>query len=86
MEEGYLERKNTWVNYNCHFKQGIYLSGVVYSPRYLGGWGRRQLKEMWFKNKRAEGMAQVVEHLPSKCEAPSSNHSITKPNQINNTS
>jgi hypothetical protein len=33
---------------------------------------------------RAGRVAQVVEHLPSKCDAPSSNPSTAKPNKTKN--
>jgi hypothetical protein len=51
------------------------------NPSYLGGGGkreqpRRKLKTLWkTKAQRAGGMAQVVEHLPSKYETLSSKSS-----------
>jgi hypothetical protein len=35
-------------------------------------------KNIYLKNQPAGGVAQVVEHLPSKCEAPSTNPSVSK--------
>jgi hypothetical protein len=55
------------------------------NPSYLGGGGRRilslrtaqtKLVRPYLKNKRSGSVAQVVEHLPSKCEALSSNPTL----------
>jgi hypothetical protein len=38
--------------------------------------------EKQLKAKRAEGVAQVVAHPPSKCKAPSSNFRTTPPKNL----
>jgi hypothetical protein len=51
----------------------------AYNPSYSGGRGRRiaSSRPLSTKNKRAGGMAQVIDYLPSMCKAlgsiPSSN-------------
>jgi hypothetical protein len=61
----------------------------VYNPNYAGGVRRRIVVQgqsksfvqdpIWeIKQKRNGGVVQVIEHLPSKCEALSSNSSIGK--------
>jgi hypothetical protein len=70
----------------------------VNNPRYTRGIGRRiavesqpqqkckTLAEKVLKQQRAGGMAQMVEHLPDKCEALSSNLVPTKNILFKNTS
>jgi hypothetical protein len=61
-------------------------------PSYSGGRGRRivfrgqpwEKLEMLSKNKRAWGMTQVVEHLPSKHEVLSSNTNTTTKKRMTN--
>jgi hypothetical protein len=61
----------------------------VYNPSYVGGIGRRIAVQIWTQTKMpdpypknnnnnqsiklARGVAQMVQHLPSKCRALSSN-------------
>jgi hypothetical protein len=49
-------------------------------PALANKFSRPDLKNTELKN-RTGGTAQVVEHLPSKCEAPSSNSRTTEINK-----